>query len=99
MVPLVFALKGFLSHDECDHIVSSAEPHMKNSPVALMDKDQGKHASEWRTSTQTWLGNVHDIFGRPKDTTLQALKERTASLLKVDIEHQEHKVQVLRYRH
>ena len=42
LVPLVLSISDFLSNEECDHVIREAEPEMRKSKVALMDKDKGK---------------------------------------------------------
>ena len=39
----------FLLEEECRHIRDKADPHMKPSPVSLMDHDKGKPDTNWRT--------------------------------------------------
>jgi len=92
LVPLVFGLDGFLAHHECDHIIAKGGPNVEASPVALMDHDKGKPATEWRTSSQTWLGPVGD-------TLLQGIRARAANMLKVSQQCQENAIQVLQYKH
>jgi len=88
LVPLVFSISGFLAHEECDLIIENGKDRVEASPVALMDKDKGKPATEWRTSSQAWL----DPHLLPKQ-----IKERTAAMLRVGIRHQEQSVQFLKY--
>mmetsp|Transcript_13715 Transcript_13715/g.40116 ORF Transcript_13715/g.40116 Transcript_13715/m.40116 type:complete len:355 (+) Transcript_13715:639-1703(+) len=87
--PLVVSVKGFISTDECKEIQNLAKPTLQYSGVSLMDHDKGKPASNWRTSQSTFLP-----AGR--DTTMQNIERRTASLTRIPKNHQEH-VQVLRY--
>ncbi|CAN0511736.1 unnamed protein product, partial [Ectocarpus sp. 8 AP-2014] len=49
MEPLVFEARNFLLDEECKHIREKADPHMKPSPVSLMDHDKGKPDTNWRT--------------------------------------------------
>lgn len=44
-----FEAQNFLLEPECNHIKAKANPHMKPSPVSLMDHDRGKADSNWRT--------------------------------------------------
>jgi prolyl 4-hydroxylase len=90
MEPLVFGVDNFLTVEECDHIIEAAEPSMHNSGVSHMDKDKGRAATDWRTSTQTWLSSSSSGLIRNVD-------HRVANLTKVPLLHQE-SVQVLRYR-
>eukprot|EP00656_Telonema_subtile_P046301 TRINITY_DN5268_c0_g1_i3.p1 TRINITY_DN5268_c0_g1~~TRINITY_DN5268_c0_g1_i3.p1 ORF type:complete len:226 (+),score=38.23 TRINITY_DN5268_c0_g1_i3:142-819(+) len=87
--PLVFRVTPFLSTEEIEKIIALSSPHMKASPVALMDHDQGKPASDWRTSSQHWLSG----------SLVEPIQQRAERLLMVPRTHQEGSVQVLRYRH
>lgn len=88
VTPLVFSVSGFLSEEECNHVQRVAEPTMEYSGVVLMDKDQGRPASDFRTSQTTFVA--------AKDEVLKDIDYRTASLVRVPRNHQEH-TQVLRY--
>jgi prolyl 4-hydroxylase len=87
--PLVLSVHGFLSSEECDYIQQQATPSMQYSSVTLMDHDKGRPASDFRTSQSTFLSSSG------KDT-LQAIDDRTASLVRIPKSHQEY-AQVLRY--
>ena len=87
--PLVLMVDDFLSDEECDYIQTRAEPTMEYSGVVLMDHDQGRPASDFRTSQSTFV-SARD------DPTLLDVEYRTASLVRVPRQHQED-VQVLRY--
>jgi prolyl 4-hydroxylase len=87
--PLVLAVDGFLTDEECDYIQKKAEPDMEYSGVVLMDKDKGRPASDFRTS-QTAFVSAKD------DDILLDIEYRVASLARVPRQHQED-VQVLRY--
>lgn len=89
LVPLVLSVRGFLSTEECQHIQQRAAPTMEYSGVVLMDHDQGRPASDFRTSQTTFL-DAED------DEILLDLDYRTASLVRLPRTHQE-TVQVLRY--
>jgi prolyl 4-hydroxylase len=53
--PRAFLLKGFLSEEECDHLISKAKPSMVKSTV--VDNETGKSIdSTVRTSTGTFFG-------------------------------------------
>lgn len=87
--PLVVAVEGFLSDEECDIIQELATPKIAYSGVVLKDVDEGKPASDFRTSQSTFLSSEEH----------QALKDidyRTAGLVRIPRNHQE-TVQVLRY--
>ena len=88
--PLVLSVERFLSDADCDHVIASSEPHMAASGVSLMDKDKGKAATEFRTSTTHFL---------PSTTPeVAAIDTRVANLTRTPVSHQEF-VQVLRYGH
>jgi prolyl 4-hydroxylase len=87
--PLVFSVSGFLTESECSHIQEIATPSLEYSGVQLMDQDVGRPASDFRTSQTTFV----DAAG---DDVLIDIDYRTASLVRVPRNHQEH-TQVLRY--
>lgn len=87
--PLVLSVEGFLTMDECDQIQTTASPAMQYSGVALMDKDKGRPASDFRTSQTTFLSSNSHQF-------LKSIEHKTASLVRLPVNHQE-PVQVLRY--
>ncbi|CAM9616117.1 unnamed protein product, partial [Hapterophycus canaliculatus] len=89
MEPLVFEAKNFLLDDECQHIREKAEPHMKPSPVSLMDHDKGKPDTNWRTSTTYFMPSTRDAL-------LQGIDRRVQEFTRVPKSHQE-QVQVLKY--
>jgi len=91
MSPLIFAVDAFLLPEECQFIREAAEPHMKQSGVALMDHDKGKAATEWRTSSTFFLPSR-------RYEGLQPLDRRVAGLTRQPVAFQED-VQVLRYGH
>jgi len=86
--PLVLSIRNFISDSECTHIQNVAEPSMEYSEVTLMDHDQGRESSDFRTSQSTFVS--------ANDEILHALDVRTASLTRVPKNHQEY-TQVLRY--
>eukprot|EP00527_Entomoneis_sp_CCMP2396_P001295 CAMPEP_0198155066 /NCGR_PEP_ID=MMETSP1443-20131203/68941_1 /TAXON_ID=186043 /ORGANISM="Entomoneis sp., Strain CCMP2396" /LENGTH=501 /DNA_ID=CAMNT_0043821803 /DNA_START=180 /DNA_END=1685 /DNA_ORIENTATION=- len=88
--PLVVSIEGFLSDDECTHIQNVAEPTMEYSDVVLMDHDEGRPASDFRTSQSTYLQDFQD------NNFLLDINDRVASLTRIPRNHQEN-VQVLRY--
>eukprot|EP00941_MAST-03F_sp_MAST-3F-sp1_P005544 g5544.t1 len=88
--PLVFSVRDFLSEEECDFIIEKSKGLMQSSPVSLMDRDKGKAASNWRTSTQAWL-HTHE---HPE---IQNLDHRVAVLTGTEVIQQE-ALQVLRYK-
>jgi prolyl 4-hydroxylase len=87
--PLVVSVEGFLSDEECDIIQQLATPKIKYSGVVLKDVDEGKPASDFRTSQSTFLSSgAHPA--------LKDIDYRTAGLVRIPRTHQE-TVQVLRY--
>lgn len=88
--PVLFRVRGFLREEECTDILKIAEGRMFNSPVSLMDKDKGKEAKEFRTSTQARIGNDESAH-------MGVINDRIARLTRVPVEHNED-VQVLRYQ-
>lgn len=91
MSPLVFAVDGFLLAEECQYIRETAQPHMRQSGVKLMDHDKGKAATEWRTSSTHFLPTR-------RHEGLQRIDRRVAGLTRQPVAFQED-VQVLRYEH
>ena len=89
MIPLVFRVEEFLTDEECELIKELSLPHLKASGVSLMDKDKGKPATEWRTSSTYFLATS----AHPR---LKAIDKRCEDLVKVPASHQE-EAQVLRY--
>ena len=86
--PRSFVLKGFLSEEECDHLIKLAKPSMSKSSVA--DNKTGKSfASEIRTSTGTFLS-------RRQDPIVAAIEQRVSQVTKVPVENQEG-MQILHY--
>lgn len=70
--PRAFLLKGFLTGEECDHIIAMAMPHMEKSEVA--DEETGKSVeSDVRTSTGTFLETA-------QDETIAAIEKRVAQV-------------------
>ena len=89
LTPLVFRINEFISDEECELIKELSTPHLKSSGVALMDKDKGKPATEWRTSATYFLPSN-------ADKRLHIIDKRVEQLTKVPESHQED-AQVLRY--
>mmetsp|Transcript_24033 Transcript_24033/g.35760 ORF Transcript_24033/g.35760 Transcript_24033/m.35760 type:complete len:557 (-) Transcript_24033:249-1919(-) len=89
LFPLVLSVKDFISEEECTHVQRKAEPNMQYSGVTLMDRDQGRPASDFRTSQSAFVNSVNDHI-------MTRLEHRTASLTRVPRVHQEY-TQVLRY--
>jgi prolyl 4-hydroxylase len=55
MTPLVFSVEEFLKDSEIDVILDLSLEHLAPSGVVYVDGDEGKPATEWRTSTQYFL--------------------------------------------
>lgn len=89
MSPLVFSVDGFLLPEECRYIRDTAEPSLAQSGVALMDKDKGKAATDWRTSSTYFMATR-------RYPELKPIDRRVSGLTRLPIDHQED-VQVLRY--
>ena len=94
IAPTVFAVKNFLSNDECDFVKNKAEPRMKKSSVSHNDQDKNSPASKWRTSSSTFLYAERSRV----DDTLHEIDRRVASLTRIPRNHHE-QVQVLRYNY
>lgn len=90
VMPLVLEVEeDFINPSEISLIKTLSEPQMKSSGVSLMDKDKGKAATEWRTSSTYFLPTrKHDL--------LQAVDERVSDLTFIPLNHSE-LIQVLRY--
>mmetsp|Transcript_19071 Transcript_19071/g.39724 ORF Transcript_19071/g.39724 Transcript_19071/m.39724 type:complete len:401 (+) Transcript_19071:201-1403(+) len=90
VTPLVLeVVEDFISPREISLIRTLSEPHMKNSGVSLMDKDKGKAATQWRTSSTYFLGTKsHEM--------LRKVDERVSTLTNIPLSHSE-QIQVLRY--
>lgn len=88
--PIVLSVQGFLSGEECSHVREKASKFIKHSSgVSNMDHDQGKDASEWRTSKSTFLSSRGNQI-------LKDIEIRTAKLTRIPKNHQED-TQVLKY--
>uniref|UniRef100_A0A7S3QKD7 procollagen-proline 4-dioxygenase n=1 Tax=Dunaliella tertiolecta TaxID=3047 RepID=A0A7S3QKD7_DUNTE len=88
--PRAFLLKGFLSDEECDHLIAQAQPSMQKSSV--VDNETGKSVdSQIRTSTGTFLRTqADDIVSR--------IEKRVAQVTMIPQEHQE-AMQILHYEY
>ena len=87
--PAIFSVRNFISEAECAAIVQEAAPHVHSSGVSLTDADQGRQATDWRTSSQMWLKSAASATARRLDVRI----ENMTGIPRV---HQED-VQVLRY--
>ncbi|KAK7266262.1 hypothetical protein RIF29_18904 [Crotalaria pallida] len=88
--PRAFVYKGFLSEDECDHLINLAKDKMEKSMVA--DNDSGKSiASEVRTSSGMFLNKAQDEI-------VADIEARIATWTFLPIENGE-SMQILHYEH
>uniref|UniRef100_A0A7N0UNX3 procollagen-proline 4-dioxygenase n=1 Tax=Kalanchoe fedtschenkoi TaxID=63787 RepID=A0A7N0UNX3_KALFE len=88
--PRAFVYEGFLSEEECDHMISLAKSELKRSAVA--DNVSGKSKlSEVRTSSGMFIS-------KGKDPIIARIEERIAAWTFLPIENGED-IQVLRYEH
>ncbi|KAL6758130.1 hypothetical protein V8C86DRAFT_2604305 [Haematococcus lacustris] len=86
--PRAFLLKGFLSDEECDHLINKARPMMVKSHV--VDNKSGKSVdSQIRTSTGTF-------FGKAEDDIIARIEKRVAQVTMIPVENQEG-LQILHY--
>jgi prolyl 4-hydroxylase len=86
--PRAFLLKGFLSDEECDHLIKKSENHMQKSTV--VDSATGKSKdSDVRTS----LGSY---FPRGHDSIIKTIENRVAQVSMLPVENQE-AMQILKY--
>ena len=70
--PRIFLYKGFLSPEECDHIISLGEPHVVRSKV-VGSKGKGDVVSDHRTSYGTFLSKQ-----AATDPVLKSISKRIA---------------------
>lgn len=87
--PLVLMSRDFLTISECQEIQEAAAPSLMYSDVVLMDQDAGRPATDFRTSSSTFLTKATPL--------MRTLNDRTADFLKIPRTHQEH-LQVLKYQ-
>uniref|UniRef100_A0A2P2ILZ7 procollagen-proline 4-dioxygenase n=1 Tax=Rhizophora mucronata TaxID=61149 RepID=A0A2P2ILZ7_RHIMU len=88
--PRAFLYKGFLSHEECDHLVTLARDKLQKSMVA--DNESGKSVqSEVRTSTGMFLSKAQDEI-------VADIEDRIASWTFLPVENGE-SIQILHYKH
>ncbi|CAI5504076.1 unnamed protein product [Closterium sp. Naga37s-1] len=86
--PRAFLYSGFLSHDECDHLITLARDKVTRSSVA--DNESGKSVlSEIRTSSGTFLNKYQDDI-------VKRIEERIAAWAFLPKEHGE-AIQILKY--
>ncbi|KAL0450602.1 UNVERIFIED_CONTAM: Glycerol-3-phosphate acyltransferase RAM2 [Sesamum latifolium] len=88
--PRAFLYRGFLTHKECDHLISLAKDKLEKSMVA--DNDSGKSIeSEVRTSSGMFLSKAQDEI-------VAGVEERIAAWTFLPIENGE-AMQILHYEH
>mmetsp|Transcript_8193 Transcript_8193/g.27220 ORF Transcript_8193/g.27220 Transcript_8193/m.27220 type:complete len:265 (-) Transcript_8193:2804-3598(-) len=86
--PRAFLYHGFMTKEECLHLIHLAAPHMQKSTVA--DNQSGKsYQSQIRTSSGMFLR-------RGQDSVVKAIEERIAAFAMVPVDHGEG-IQVLHY--
>ncbi|CAI5499188.1 unnamed protein product, partial [Closterium sp. Naga37s-1] len=86
--PRAFLYSGFLSHDECDHLITLARDKVTRSSVA--DNESGKSVlSAIRTSSGTFLNKY-------QDDVVKRIEERIAAWTFLPKEHGE-AIQILKY--
>lgn len=86
--PRAFVFHNFLSKEECEYLISIAQPHMEKSTV--VDSDTGKSKdSRVRTSSGTFLA-------RGRDKIVRNIEKRIADFTFIPVEHGEG-LQVLHY--
>ncbi|KAF8378352.1 hypothetical protein HHK36_029691 [Tetracentron sinense] len=88
--PRAFIYKGFLSEEECDHLITLARDKLEKSMVA--DNDSGKSImSEVRTSSGMFLN-------KGQDETVATVEARIAAWTFLPVENGE-AMQILHYEH
>ncbi|KAJ4730448.1 2-oxoglutarate (2OG) and Fe(II)-dependent oxygenase superfamily protein [Rhynchospora pubera] len=88
--PRIFLYKGFLSDEECDHLVTLAKKKLAKSTVA--DNESGESImSEVRTSSGMFLS-------KRQDEIVTIIEERIAAWTFLPEENAE-SIQILRYQH
>ncbi|XP_058076238.1 probable prolyl 4-hydroxylase 4 isoform X1 [Magnolia sinica] len=88
--PRAFVYEGFLTDEECDHMISIAKSDLKRSAVA--DNVSGKsHLSEVRTSSGMFVP-------KGKDMVVARIEDKIAAWTFLPVENGED-IQVLRYEH
>ncbi|GAB4851203.1 Probable prolyl 4-hydroxylase 4 [Ancistrocladus abbreviatus] len=88
--PRAFVYEGFLTNEECDHLVSIAKSELKRSFVADNQSGQSK-VSEVRTSSGMFIN-------KGKDAIVERIEEKIATWSFLPKENGED-IQVLRYEH
>ncbi|KAH6797043.1 2-oxoglutarate and oxygenase superfamily protein [Perilla frutescens var. hirtella] len=86
--PRAFVFHNFLSKEECEYLISIAEPRMEKSTVVDSETGQSKD-SRVRTSSGTFLA-------RGRDKIVQRIEKRIADFTFIPVEHGEG-LQILHY--
>ncbi len=89
-MPRVYLLEGFLSSEECDHIIQAARPHLKRSTV-VSDKSSDGDIDPRRTSQGMFFPQF------PQDPVLKRVEKRIADLTGLPVSYGE-AIQVLNYK-
>ncbi|KAK6125903.1 hypothetical protein DH2020_040352 [Rehmannia glutinosa] len=86
--PRAFVFHNFLTKEECEYLISIAEPHMEKSTV--VDSETGKSTdSRVRTSSGTFLA-------RGRDKIIRNIEKKIADFTFIPVEHGEG-LQILHY--
>eukprot|EP00803_Ostreobium_quekettii_P004662 evm.model.scf_3141.1 EVM.evm.TU.scf_3141.1 scf_3141:6100-10850(+) len=86
--PRAYLLKGFLTEEECDHLIALGSPKLTKSTV--VDNESGKSIpSQVRTSKGTFLNTA-------QDEVVDRIERRVAQVTMIPVEHQEG-MQILKY--
>jgi prolyl 4-hydroxylase len=86
--PFIYRLKGFLSSEECQHLIGVCKPKFKRSQV--IDHSTGGNVEQAiRTSSSCFMG-------RAETETIGAVEKRAAEVLGVPVENIE-TLQMVRY--
>ncbi|XP_078435442.1 2-oxoglutarate (2OG) and Fe(II)-dependent oxygenase superfamily protein [Wolffia australiana] len=88
--PRAFVYEGFLTDEECDHLVSLARSQIKRSQVADSTSGENK-LSDVRTSSGTFIRKA-------QDSIVKGIEEKIAAWTFLPYENGED-IQVLRYEH
>lgn len=87
--PRSYRLKGFLTDEECDHLIAKSINSLTQSGVVDNATGEAKQ-SEVRTSSGTY-------FGYAEDEVIDTIEKRIAEVSRIPIEHQEC-IQILNYK-
>jgi len=87
--PRIYLFKGFLSDDECHHIIQVAQPHLIASKV-IDEQNQGEKKDPRRSSQGFFIPNHWN------DSILKSIEQRIASVTGLPMENGEN-LHVLHY--